>query len=108
MAFTSIQDHKGLDVTGGQVGEELMQQAGERIVISSVLLVQKVVKVEAEVEAAAVDDEATVSDPHVLENMSVFLHEGGQPEDSHLASRVCGNTSSSRERRCIIIATERN
>lgn len=56
MAFTSIQDHEGLDVTGGQVGEELMQQAGERIVISSVLLVQKVVKVEAEVEAAAVDD----------------------------------------------------
>lgn len=91
VAFTSIKDHIRLDVTGCQVRKELMQQAGKSIIISSVLLVQKVVKVEAEVEAATVDDQATVSESHVLENTSVFLHEGGQPWDSHEASRVYGN-----------------
>lgn len=92
-AFTSIKDHKRLDVTGCQAREELMQQAGERIVISSMLLVQKVVEVEAEVQTAAIDDQSTISELHVLENMSVILHERGQPWDSHEASKIYENTS---------------
>lgn len=85
-AFTSIEDHKRLDVTGFQLREELMEQFGESIVISPVLLVQKVVKIEAEVEAAAVNNQPTVPEPHILEDMFVLLHEGGQALDSHEAS----------------------
>lgn len=86
MAFTSIEDHKRLDVACCQLREELMEQGGKSVVISPVLLVQKVVKVEAEVETAAVDDQVTVPEPHVLQDMSVLLHEGGQTLDSHEAS----------------------
>lgn len=86
MAFTSIEDHKGLDVTRCQVREELVQLVGKSVILSPVLLVQKVVKVEAEVEAAAVDDQVTVPEPHVSEDMSVLLHEGGQTLDTHEAS----------------------
>lgn len=86
VAFTSIEDHKGLDVTRCQLREELVQLVGKSVILSPVLLVQKVVKVEAEVEAAAVDDQVTVPEPHVLEDMPVLLHEGGQTLDSHEAS----------------------
>lgn len=72
--LTSIQDHIWLDVTGCQCREELGEQARKSIVVSSILLVQTVVKVKAKIQTAAVDNQSTVPEPHILEEVSVALH----------------------------------
>lgn len=87
--LTSIQYHIRLDVTGCQRREELGEQASERIIIPSMPLVQKVVKVEAEKQTAAVNNQTTVPELHILEEVSVPLHIGGQTLDTH---RTSGST----------------
>lgn len=81
--FTSIQNHIWLDVTGCQRREELGEQGGKSIIVSSMLLVQTVVKVEAEIQAAAIDNQATVPEFHILQEVFVPLHISGQTLDTH-------------------------
>ena len=83
---TSIQHHIRLDVTGCQRGQELCEQASEGIIVPSMLLVQAMVKVQAEIQTAAIDDQATVPEPDVLQEASVPLHIGGQTLDTHETS----------------------
>lgn len=81
--FTSIQYHVWLDVTGCQSSKELAEQAGESVIIPSMLLVQTVVEVEAEIQTAAVNNQTAVPKLHILEESSVPLHIGGQTLDTH-------------------------
>lgn len=50
------------------------------------LLVQTVGEVEAEIQAAAINNQATVPELHILEEVSVPLHIGGQTLDTHRIS----------------------
>lgn len=83
---TSIQHHVWLDVTCRQCREELGEQASESIIVPTVLLVQTLSEVQAEIETAAVNDQPTVPEPHILEQVSLLLHEGGQTVDTHWIS----------------------
>ena len=100
--LTSIQYHIWLDVTGGQRGEELCEKASESIIVPSALLVQTVVKVQAKIETAAVDNQTTVPELHVLEEVSVPLHIGGQTLDTHGTSGP-GKTRNEKMNRFLLI-----
>lgn len=43
-------------------------------------------EVQAEVEAASVDDQETVPEPHVMEEVSLALHVRSQTMDTHRTS----------------------
>lgn len=81
--LTSIQHHIWLDVTGCQCRDELGEQTCKSIIVSSMLLVKTVVKVEAKIQTAAVDNQAAVSELHILEEVSVSLHIGSKTLDTH-------------------------
>lgn len=80
---TSVQHHVRLDVAGCQGREELGEQVGEGVVVPSMLLLQPMVKVEAEIQTAAVNDQATVPELHILEEVSVPLYVGSQAMHTH-------------------------
>lgn len=80
---TSIQDHIWLDVAGCQCRKKLGEEEGKCIIIPSMLLVQMMVKVQSVVETAAINNQATVPKPHILEEVSVPFHKGGETLDPH-------------------------
>lgn len=53
------------------------------MIIPSILQVQTVAEVEPEVETAAVNNQTTVPKLHILEEVFVPVHIGGQTVDPH-------------------------
>lgn len=53
------------------------------IIVPSMLLVQTVVKVEAEIQTAAINHQPTISELHILEEVLVPLNICGKALDTH-------------------------
>lgn len=81
--LTSIQYYIRLDIAGFKCRKELGEQEVKGIIIPSILLVQTVAKVEPVVETAAINNQRTVPKLHILEEVSVPFHIGGQTPDPH-------------------------